>query len=651
MSIFNDIKDLFKSKDSLQADISNMMKTDNNGDDIPKIPQQLTQDENSIGRKAIIDDPYFDFAQNHFIFKSKQSRIGNRTLKDVSIRDWLVSSIIQNRADSLMRFSRPQIKPQKLEMGYKIVKKDNNWTLSEEECKEISMLEDFIYHCGRTKQVTKSDEMLFSQFLKMTVRDALTFGYIAIEKIMTRGGALHRFRPVPSESTYRISEKTNRNIIETEVKSARQAYDNSRTNANDPKMKQKYTEQDIEYYKYVQMSQDNKVLAAFGDEDMIFKLFNPQNFSDSMGYCVSPLEFSVINITNHLNIEHYNANFFTQGYAARGILHLKGNVTQSALASFRRQFYNQINGSQNAWRTPIISGLEDVDWVALSGSAKEMEYLQYNDHIMRAICTQFSIDPMELGLEYLTRGGSGVRTGQSGEEKIQNSRERGLLPILMFFEDFINSDILPVIDRELADKYKFIFTGYTDESPQTNVALLQAEMTVYSSMNDLLKDSYKQPLKNMPIADLPLNQSFWALVEKNMTKGEIREMFFGDDGASKRPELAYFPADPAFMGWQQMLMTLENAKQQAKQIQMQAQAQQMQSEAQKEQQLHDNTISQAEAKREDEKHKIEMQETHARHRDAVKQASLKEMAKESGVGSKPLFIDGQPVKNPINSSE
>lgn len=647
MSIFNDFKDLFKSEDDLKDDIDGMMKTD--GDKLPEIPEAKLAESDTIGRKAIIDDPYFDYTQNNFIFKSKQSRISHKTLKDVSLRDWLISSIIQSRADTLMRFSRPQTKPQKLEMGYKIVKKDGDWELTETEKEEVAMLEDFIYNCGRKKHVSKSDEMLFSTFLKMTVRDALTFGHVAVEKIMTRGGALHRFRPVPSEATYRVSAQTSKKIIQAEIDNARAAYKVNRKDANDPKTKQRMHETNIDYYKYVQMSHDNKVLAAFGDEDMIFKLFNPQNFQDSMGYCYSPLELSVINITNHLNVENYNSNFFTHGYAARGILHLKGNVTQSALASFRRQFYNQINGAQHAWRTPIISGLDDIDWVSLSGTNKEMEYLQYNDHIMRSLCTQFAIDPMELGLEYLTKGSTGgARSGATGEEKIQTSRERGLLPILMFFEDMMNADIIPAIDKSLAKKYRFIFTGYTDESPQTNVSLLQAEMTVHSSMNDLLKDSYKHPIKNLPAADLPLNQTFWALIEKNMTKGEIREQFFNDKGASKKPELQYFPADPAFLSWQQMLMSIEQIKQQAQQAEQQAQAQQTEAQTQQQQQDHDNKLSEAGNDREQQTHDSEQQEVDARHREAVKQATIKEIAKSNGVGSTTNYVEGKPIKSPIN---
>ena len=73
MSIFNDIKDLFKSQGALQDDVSNMMKTDQaDGDNLSETPETPILENEGIGRKAIIDDPYFDFSQNHFIFKSKQ---------------------------------------------------------------------------------------------------------------------------------------------------------------------------------------------------------------------------------------------------------------------------------------------------------------------------------------------------------------------------------------------------------------------------------------------------------------------------------------------------------------------------------------------------------------------------------------------------
>jgi len=629
--------DLTKSlRDALQGDVDNLMKGD--ADSLPEVPQETPVNQGTIGQKAIIDDPFFDQVHQHFIFRNKLSRISNKTLKDVSVRDWVVSAIIQARVDTMLRFARPQRK--NLEMGFKIQKKDKHSDLTKEDRKIIADLEDFIYNCGRKDKVPPGEEMLFGEFLKLCTRDALTFGHIAIEKVLTRKNALHRFRPLPSESVYRINPKTQRSIIEKELETARTTYKlkTAQMGGNNPEAAQEFNYADIDYFKYVQMSYDNRVLAAFGDADMIFKLFNPQNFADSMGYCYSPLELAIINITNHLNVENYNANFFTHGYAARGILHLKGTVTQAQLTAFRRQFYNTITGSQNAWRTPIVAGLDEVQWLPMSGSAKEMEYLNYNNHLIRALCSQFQIDPVELGLDYLISGTGRAPMQQANNEyKINYSRERGLIPVLMMFEDLINCDILPAFDKEIAKHFEFKFTGYDDESPQTHIAQLQAEMTVHSTMNDLLKAAGKDTMKH-PVADLPLNETFWQLVEKNMTRGEIRKIFFGDEAAMGKRELAYLPGDPMFMGWQQLLMTIDRARQQDKMAYQQTQQQQ--------------ALAEGQHGREQEAHDMQMREMHARHAHAAVTGgapTLKDDAKEFGAGSQPMNIDGQVVANPINS--
>jgi glucan-binding YG repeat protein len=159
-------------------------------------------------------------------------------------------------------------------------------------------------------------------------------------------------------------------------------------------------------------------------------------------------------------------------------------------------------------------------------------------------------------------------------------------------------------------------------------------------MNDLLKKAQKTAIKD-PAAYLPLNQLFWTLVEKNYTRGEIRELFFGDKEASKKKELQYIPGDPAFMGWQQLLLTIDNQKVQQKQMKDQTELQAKQQELQSQQ-------AEEEQRREKEKHELEV----SAHRDAaahsVVSASLKDTAKQYGAASKPLEVGGKIVANPIN---
>lgn len=632
-------------KKQVQSDVDAILMKNADPDMIPELRDTVPDDDKTeIGRKAILEDPYYSQSSQQTFYKHKISRLSNRTLKDVSLRDWLVSSIIQNRVDTCLRFARPQTK--KFDMGFRVVKKLELTEYTEEEKNEVENIQAFIYNCGRVEGTPDDDKMLFGEFLKLVIRDAMTFGHLSVEKIKTRRGALHRFRPVPAEAVYIINKEMPKKQVEAEIKAIKNLI--KPTSDNDPAVDYHVYDQNLDYYKYVQMSFDNNPLAVFGDEDMIFKIYNAQNFADTNGYGYSPLEMCILNITHHMNTEHYNSNFFTHGQAAKGVLHLKGTVTQSQLTAFRRQFYNLINGAQNAWRTPIVSGLDDVQWVPMAGGSKDMEYLNYNMHLMRAICTQFQIDPMELGLDMLVTGGKSVSGGDGNTEKIEFSRERGLYPILMFIEDLMNSQIIPAIDQEYARKYKFQFEGYTDETPQTEVALLQAEMTVHKSMNDLLY-SIRKPKIDHPVGDLTMNAAFWALVEKNMTRGEIRETFFNDKGASKKKELQYIPGDPAFLNWQQMLFQIEQTKEQQamQQQQMQAQAQQEQQAAQMQDQ--EMKHNEGEHQREEEKHKAELEQLkgQAAYNAVQHGKSTKDVAKVTG-NSSATNIGGTHVKNPMN---
>ena len=616
------------------------------GDRLPDIKEENHDASKQIGRKAFVDDPYFDLIGSQVNYKFKLTRISNKTLKEVSVRDWLISAIIQCRVDTLLRFSRPEHR--RFEMGFRILKKDTESHYTDQEKDEIASIEDFIYHCGRKEGTPQDDKRNFGEFLKVVARDALTFGHIAVEKVKTRSGGLHRFRPLPAESMYLINKSLSKEQVNS---NAMKSYQLTKPKSNnDPKADQVVNEVENDYVKYVQISYDNRPLATFGDEDCIFKLFNPQNFADSMGYCYSPLELSIINITNHLNVENYNANFFTHGYAARGVLHLKGTVTQANLANFRRTFYNSITGHQNAWRTPIVAGLDEVQWVPMSANAREMEYLNYNNHLMRILCAQFQIDPVELGLDYLiSSNGRAPMQQASNEYKITYSRERGLIPILMFLEDVMNADVLTALDPKIAAKYKFVFTGMTEETPQTEIAQMQAEMTVWKTMNDLLKQAQKDKIEEK-VADLPLNQAFWALVEKNYTRGEIRETFFGDKGASKRRELAYIPGDPSFLNWNQFIATLDAQKKQEAQMasQQDAATQEQQAKMAQEQQKHEH--AEAAHGRDKEKHDLEMEQIKAKAASDAVQHGLKETAKQFGA-TKASNVGGQVVSNPMNKTD
>jgi len=508
------------------------------------IPEPNNNDDPLVGSKGLIIDPFYEMNNSNANgVKTRTNRLSNKLLRDMSQRDWLVASILRTRCDTIASFANYSNDP--LKPSYHFVRKDGTDPTAEDE-KLFQLMADFLENVGFEDNVPHLDRQNLGDFFRQATRDALVYGYVPVEKIFTRSGGIHRFRARPADSFYFTDNKLSRAQIDSVINNARkQLLTINRFAVDNIDINQVQNDS----YHYCQISQDGQVIAAFGESDLIWKNFGFQSGSDSVGYPVSHLEQAVKLITAHMNIDNYNEKIFTNGYAAKGILHLKGQVNQESLIQFRRQFHDSISSTENNWRTPIVSGMDEIQFVSLAPSSKDMEYMTYNKMIAMNLCSIFSINPEELGLEAISGQQRSASNSENTEFKIEHSKERGLEPLLKFFEDLLNNDIIASINKDFSKDYKLEFF-LSEDSPASFAALLQAEMTTNSTYNDILRKSGKRTITH-PIANLPLCQNFWQIVEKNMTRGEIREVFLGDKGASENPALQYIPGDPIFLQWQQ----------------------------------------------------------------------------------------------------
>jgi len=513
--------------------------------------------EGMVGRKSFATDPYIEMSSSQGSYRAKFTRLSNRMLREASIRDSIISSVIRHRRTQIEAFC--SIPNTRFDTGFTFVRRDCN-EIGESDFQNITKLSSWLYHCGDVDQTPEDDKTTMATTFGMLCQDALTFGHIAIEKVYDgTGEGFQRFRHVPAESIFHATDNTPDEQAQKLTQANLQGLQIKREGKIAP---------DGNPIKYLQVVNGNEV-ASFSDKRLIFQVFQPPSFVDNNGYSTSLVEACILTITRHLQAENYNSLFFTHGFAARGLLHLKGNVSQQNLQMFRNHFNAVINGNNNSWRTPIIAGMDDVQWIPLAGNSREMEYIQYTDHLIRTICAQAQIDPTEIGFEYLSRGTQqSTLNSPNNEWKLTASQERGLNPLLRFFEDIVNHSLMPVINPKLAEMYMFKFIGLNSETKQQEITRLQAEMTVHSTLNDLLQQVKKDKLSKEVGADVPLNNIWWAMVKECMTIGEIREKFFDDKDASQREELQYIPS-PMFMQWQQM-------KQQKVQMEQQMQQQQQQ---------------------------------------------------------------------------
>lgn len=496
-----------------------------------------------IGRRAFLTDPYLEVASQQGSYRVRYTRLSNRMLRESAMRDSIISSIIRHRRTQVEAFCA--VPHTRFDTGFTFARRDGA-ELTAEDHDNVNMLTNYFYYCGMQDQTPIDDRSTLGTELGMVVQDALTFGHISIEKIRDAMGGLQRFRHVPAESTFhanrRMTKKEHVQLQNAQMKGF-EGMGISKEGDVSP---------DPTPVRYLQVI-DGREVANFSEKTMIFKLFQPPSYIDNNGYSMSLVEACILSITRHLQAENYNALFFTHGFAARGLLHLKGNVSQQNLQMFRNQFNSVINGNTNSWRTPIIAGLDEVQWVPLAGTSRDMEYIQYTDHLIRTICAQAQIDPTEIGFEYLSRGTQqSTLNTPDNEWKLTASQERGLVPILRFIEDIINHDIMPEMNPKLASTYAFRFVGLDSENRQQEITRLQAEMAVHCTINDLLQQVKKPKIQQEMAGDLPLNVAWWNMVKELLTVGEIRETFLKDPGAKDREELQYIPS-PMFMAWQQNL--------------------------------------------------------------------------------------------------
>lgn len=505
------------------------------------------------GRKAFITDPFLEVSSSQGAYRAKFTRLSNRMLRESSIRDTIISAIIRHRRTQIEAFC--SIPHTRFDTGFTLVRRDGK-DLEDADFEEVSKMMSWLYHCGDLDQTPNDDKTTMATQFGMMCQDALTFGHISMEKVRDRTGeGLQRFRHVAAESVFHATDQMSDEALKNLANAQLQGLRAHREGTVAP---------DKGNIKYLQVI-DGKEVAAFSDATMIFKVFQPPSFVDNNGYSMSLVEACILSITRHLQAENYNSLFFTHGFAARGLLHLKGNVSQQNLQMFRNQFNSVINGNNNSWRTPIVAGLDDVQWIPLAGSQRDMEYIQYTDHLIRTICAQAQIDPTEIGFEYLSRGTQqSTLNSPNNEWKLEASAERGLVPLLRFFEDLVNHDLMPEISPKLANKYLFKFLGLQTENKQQEITRLQAEQTVHATMNDLLRQVKKKPLAPDVGGDVPLNQLWWNMVKECMTVGEIRKYFFGDEKALEAEELRYIPSQ-LFIAWQAQLQAKSQAKVQMKQ--------------------------------------------------------------------------------------
>jgi hypothetical protein len=473
-------------------------------DDIVK--SRLDLKKPTKGFKSDMFDPLA--VQYAMGYKDRRFSLTYDTLRRIPQQLSIVAAILQTRCNQVASFGAPFRSSKSL--GFVVKHKDPGRLTTKGEREFIKELESFIYNCGsadpnpHNQHIQRDD---FETFLKKIVRDSLNFDQASFEVVCDRRGIPYEFMAVDA-STIRIAAPST-GLGPNSTWDSRKVPDNrpGGTAYYDPPPFQPFKSMDL-YKKgpqgkpaFVQLI-NGQIENVYTRDELAFGVRNPRTDIYIEGYGYGELEQLMTIVTSHLYAEDYNRRIFSQGSMPRGILNFRGDtMTPDQLEGFRRQWRSNLEGVENAFRTPILQTEQGIDWIDLHPTNRDMEYGQWLEYLLKVTCAVFLIDPAELNFD-LHGGVSQTPLFEgSAEWKLKASRDRGLRPLLRFVAKLINKHIIDKID----DNFVFDFMGLDELTEMEKHELRKEQATSYMTLNEIRR---AEDLPDVANGDIIMNPTY-----------------------------------------------------------------------------------------------------------------------------------------------
>jgi hypothetical protein len=451
----------------------------------------ITPEKQAYDQKASLVDPW-SYGQMAFGYKEKYSILDYSKCRQITYADPIVAAVLQTRLNQVAAFAQPQT--DKYKMGFKIVMRDDQAEGSDATKKRAKEIEQFIINCGVPENFDDTPEVKrresFEMFIRKITRDSLTFDQINFEITPRNNGQPYSMRAVDAATIRVIPDDKER----AEQNTGRDKRYDTTSVMGFPNGD--FKEFDPKHPRYAQVI-NGVVRHVFDEWEMAFGVRNPRTDLISHGYGFSEIEMLVTTITSHMNAETYNRKFFSQGSSIKGILTFEGSVPPDQLEGFRRQWYQQVTGVNNAWRTPIMSLGKDskLNWTSLHSTNREMEFGKWLDYCIKTICGVFQIDPIEIGFDISKQGSgqnsSGGGLGQGNQaERVAFSQDKGLRPLLIHIQSLINDYVVYRLDPNF--EFQFVGLNVGDEKDDLDRAVQQAK--TFKTIDEIRAEHDLEPL-------------------------------------------------------------------------------------------------------------------------------------------------------------
>lgn len=243
-----------------------------------------------------------------------------------------------------------------------------------------------------------------------------------------------------------------------------------------------------------------RIVTAYTIEDLIYEPRNPRSDVLLAGYGLGEVELMVRLVTGFLNAMSYNIAGFDNNSIPKGMLHLSGNYSEADINSFKRWWNAMVKGVSNAWSLPVMVSAEQESKAAFERFGvdfDEMMFSKWMTFLVSIICAIFGMSPDEINFESFSASRSAL-SGSDTTEKLADSKDKGLRPLLAYFEGLINEYVISTF----GEKFVFEWSGLDEEDEQQRFEMRKSIVTV----NEARQQENYGPLDG-PLGGAPLNPS------------------------------------------------------------------------------------------------------------------------------------------------
>lgn len=186
---------------------------------------------------------------------------------------------------------------------------------------------------------------------------------------------------------------------------------------------------------YIQVDEGLREVAAWGKNEFIYFMMNPQS---NKIYGLSPLETLTKAVLADLLSSEYNMNFYANNATPRYAILMEGmglGQGNSAMRRFREWYDKELLGKPHR---PIILGTEQgkINFQKIGSENKDMEFLAYSMWILNKVMVVYKMQPIILGISTQF-----IKAADAKDQQLIFKQE-AIYPQLSLFAEKINKHVI-----------------------------------------------------------------------------------------------------------------------------------------------------------------------------------------------------------------